>query len=332
MSTSASQDGRSEAVAGRPDVSIIVVSYNTRDLTLLALRSVLEETRQTRFELIVVDNASTDGSADAVAQTFPSIRLIRLKENIGFGRANNRGAVEARGEFILLLNPDTVVLDGAIDRLVAFARARPKARMWGGRTLYGDMSLNATNCYRRMDLWTVFCRVSGLGYAFARSPVFNSETYGGWQRDSEREVDIITGCFLLVERPLWVALGGFDPAFFMYGEEADLCMRALKLGARPRVSPEPTIIHYGGASETVRTEKLVRLFRAKIEVIRRHFSPATRPLAIALFTLWPWSRAVAFSLLVRMRPSPRLTELHGVWSELWRQRRDWLKGYPSASH
>ena len=121
-----------------PAVSIVVVSYRTRELTLTALRSVFDQTEPGTFELIVVDNDSDDGSADAIEAEFGDrLHLIRAGDNLGFARANNLAAERAKGEFLLLLNPDTVVLDRAIDQLVAFARSR-QARIWGGRTLFAD--------------------------------------------------------------------------------------------------------------------------------------------------------------------------------------------------
>ncbi|NWG46203.1 MAG: glycosyltransferase family 2 protein [Alphaproteobacteria bacterium] len=312
-----------------PAVTVLVVSYNTREITLAALRSALAET-SAPMELIVVDNASADGSADAIAREIPQARLIRLAENIGFGRANNLGARQARGRYLLLLNPDTVVLEGAIDRLLAFAQARPEARIWGGQTLYGDRTLNPTNCYRRLSLWNLFCRSTGLSALFPASPVLNSELYGGWKRDTERAVDVITGCFLLIERSFWEALGGFEPAFFMYGEETDLCLRARAQGARPRVTPQARIIHYGGASEKVRAQKVIRLFTAKVELIRRHFPPATRWLALGLFAAWPLIRVLALSVLARLRPSPARAEALANWRAVWQARGTWLKGYAPA--
>ena len=232
------QQGTVERMTDVPEISIIVVSYNTREMTLDCLRSVVAETR-VPHELIVVDNASDDGSAAAIAAEFPDIRLMAESENHGFALANNMAATHARGEYVLLLNPDTVVRDGAIDRLLAYARAHPEARIWGGRTLYGDGRLNPYSVWRRITLWNIFCRTTGLTGAFPQSRLFNSEAYGGWDRGTDAPVDIVVGCLLLISRADWQALGGFDTTFVMYGEEADLCLRAeALLGARPRMTPE----------------------------------------------------------------------------------------------
>jgi GT2 family glycosyltransferase len=306
-----------------PVFSILVISYNTRDMTLACLRSVIAQT-QTPHEIIVLDNASTDGSAAAIAAEFPGMTLLADTQNHGFARANNIAAKHAKGEFLLLLNPDTVVLDGALDRLMAFAQRVPEARIWGGRTVFADGSPNPASCWRRMDLWNLFCRATGLTGIFRNSPLFNSEAYGGWDRMSEREVDIVTGCLLLISRKDWESLGGFDPAFFMYAEEADLCLRArTAIDARPRVSPEVVIVHHGGASEKVRADKTVRLLRAKRELIHRHFPAWQQPIAKALFDVVPATRSIAFDVISRLGLRSNASESAGVWTEVWKRRSEW---------
>jgi GT2 family glycosyltransferase len=310
-----------------PLVSIIVVSYRTRELTLECLRSVMRATKHASYELLVVDNASDDGSAAAIAEEFPGIRLMARSDNVGFARANNIAAKEAKGRYLLLLNPDTIVLEGGIDRLAAFAEARPAARIWGGRTLYADGSLNPTSCWRRMTLWNVLCRTTGLTGLFPSSRFFNSESYGRWDRSTVSEVDIVTGCFFLIERAFWERLGGFDARFFMYGEEADLCLRAAKLGARPAVTPEATIVHYGGASERVRSEMMIKLLAGKAELIKRHWSAPTQRLGLMLLSLWPWTRAVALELAGRLLGRAALADQAATWRTIWGARERWRHGY-----
>ncbi len=309
-----------------PTVSILVVSFNTRELTLAALDSVARET-SVSHEVIVVDNASRDGSAEAIAAHPSAPRLVALGENIGFARANNLAAEAATGEFILLLNPDTVVLDQAVDRLVAFARTRPNAMIWGGRTLFADGQLNLSSCWGRMTLWNLFCRATGLTGIFPRLECMNGEAYGGWQRDCIREVDIVSGCFLLVPRCIWQALDGFDPQFFMYGEEADLCLRARRFGARPAITPDATIVHLGGASEATRAGKMVKLLAAKATLINRHFTRPQRPLALALLALWPFSRWIAHAALAMVTGRANHREAAGQWHAIWSRREEWQRGY-----
>lgn len=315
---------------GAVELSVLVVSYNTREMTLEAIRSLYRET-STPFELIVVDNASADGSAEAIAAEFPQADLVALDDNVGFAAGNNVAARRARGDLLLLLNPDTVVLDRAVDRLVEFARRRPAARIWGGRTVFGDRTLNPASCWRRQSPWTAFCRTAGLDLALSSHGWANAEAYGGWERDTEREVDIVSGCFFLIDTELWRDLDGFDETFVMYGEEADLCLRAAAHGARPRITPTAEIVHYGGASETVRSDKHVRLIKAKISLARRHLPRWQSALTVAAIRAWPASRWAAAGILRRVRPGGSFDAVHSEWRAVWRARSEWWDGYPAVT-
>ncbi len=314
-----------------PVVTIIVISYNTRAMTLECLRSVVAQTK-TPYELIVLDNASTDGSAEAIADEFSDLHLIAEDQNHGFAKANNMIAEIARGEYLLLLNPDTVVLNGAVDKLVEFAMQRPQARIWGGRTLFADGSLNPKNSWRRMSLWSISCRATGLDNRFPQSSVFNSEGYGEWQRQSEREVDIVTGCLFLIERDFWHRLGGFDLRYIMYGEEADLCLRARSFGARPRITPDAEIVHYAGASESLRARKLIMLLQAKISLVNRHFAPGQRSLGVRILRAWPLSRFAVSVIAHRLNGNKAAIETYECWREVWARRSEWRNGYPASDH
>lgn len=303
-------------------LSIIIVSYNTRELTLDCLRSVYAHPPAVPFEVILLDNASSDGSAAAIAADFPQVKLIASQENTGFAGGNNIAAKQANGQRILLLNPDTLVLEDSLNALWSFAERSPDYRIWGGRTLFGDGSLNPTSCWRSISIWSLFCRAVGLTALLPRSEIFNPEAYGGWQRDTERPVDIVTGCFLLIDRTLWEALNGFDPLFFMYAEEADLCLRARKMGARPTITPAAQIIHFGGKSETSAAEKTIKTARGRVTLIKKHWTPARQALGLQLFRLWAATRAVGH----RLAPGSR-ADRQSDWSVVWRRRAEWLRGY-----
>lgn len=308
------------------DLSILIVSYNTREMTLAAISSIVAETRDVAYEIIVVDNASTDGSAEAIAAHPARPRLIALSDNIGFGRANNVAGEHAQGDYVLLINPDTVVLDRAIDRLFSFAQTHKRALIWGGRTVFADGSLNPASCWGRITAWNLLTRATGLTGLFPHSGFFNPEAYGGWDRSSVREVDIVSGCFLMTPRPIWLALGGFDPAFFMYGEEADLCLRARRFGARPMVTPAATIVHYGGASEATRAGKMIKLLKAKATLIDRHWPSGTVEIGQYLLMLWPLSRYLAHSAHGLLTGGDR--HAAETWKAIWADRNNWRFGYP----
>jgi hypothetical protein len=310
------------------DLSIVVVSYNTRALTLDCLRSVYAQTRDVSFDVFVVDNASADGSAAAIAAEFPQVRLFALNRNLGFAAANNLAAQHATSAWLLLLNPDTVVLDGAIDKLVVFAAEQsakdPACGIFGGRTLFGDGQLNPTSAWGRPTPWSIFCMATGLTRLFRNRRLFNPEALPHWARDTVRAVDIVTGCFLLIRRNLWEQLGGFDPAFFMYGEEADLCLRARRRGVRCLICPDATIIHYGGASESVPAEKLVRLFSAKIRLFARHWSPTAARIGAAILRAHAFIRVAAFGVLAWDQSVVAVRRLE-TWQAVWLCRAQWSR-------
>ena len=308
------------------DVSIVIVSYNTRDLTLACLESLERHPSRASAEIIVLDNASSDGSADAIGRQFPRVRLMRLGENLGFAAGNNVAAREAIGDYLLLLNPDTEIRDGTIDAALAFARQRGPCLV-GGRTLFADGRLNRNSCHGWPTLWGVTCQMLGLSSLARQSRLLNPEGLGRWSRDSSRRVPAITGCFLLLPRAVWHRLDGFDEAFFMYGEETDLCMRAAKLGMDRWICKDATLVHHGGASEPVRVEKMIRLFAAKARLYRKHWPRLLAWYGICGLKLWALSRAVGHGLLSRLQPpsagdvpASDVHQPHRIWRTIWQRR------------
>lgn len=305
-----------------PSLSIIIVSYNTKAVTLDCLRSVYAHPPAVPFEVILIDNASPDGSAEAIAREFPQVKLIASKENTGFAGGNNVAAAQATGRRILLLNPDTIVFENSLTALWDFAEQNPDCGIWGGRTLFEDGSLNPTSCWARITPWSLFCSATGLTWAFPKTTLFNPEAYGGWKRDSVRQVDIVTGCFLMIDRALWERLGGFDPLFFMYAEEADLCLRAAKLGFRPTITPAAEIVHLGGRSEASPTEKIIKVTRGRVTLIRKHWPRLQQAVGLALYRFWAFSRRLASHVIADPKGGSR-----DKWQIIWGRRSEWLRGY-----
>jgi GT2 family glycosyltransferase len=270
------------------DVSVCIVSWNVKDLLRDCLNSLKAQAGNVRYETIVVDNASSDGSAEMVQREFPWVKLVDPKDNLGFGRANNLAYRHSTGRWVLLLNPDTVVLDRAIEKLVQFADRHPEAGAVGGRTLKRDgVSLERSCCWGSPGLWPLFCKGLGLHIIFKNSPIFNREAMDYWQRDSVREVGVITGCCLMIRRDVYEQTGGFDDHFFMYAEETDLCWRIRKTGGRLVFCPEAQIIHLVGESAKKATSnRLFHINRALLKLFRKHYGKGYMLLANLLMCVF----------------------------------------------
>lgn len=306
------------------DVTVIIVSWNTRELTLKAIGTLLDNAGDVQMHVVVWDNASQDGSVEAISQNYPQVELIAHNENIGFAQANNRVANHTQSEWLLLLNPDTETHPKAIENLLRFGKENPQAGIVGGRTVFPDGSLNPASCWKKSSPWSLFCSAFGLSRLFPNSPVWNSEAIGGWKRDSVREVDIVVGCFFLLKRDLWNRLGGFDSKYFMYGEEADMCLRAAKLGYSPMVTPDAQIMHLVGASTRLRSQKQIKLMRAKVSLIKDHWPSSLVPMGQALMWIWIANRRLGSAVHARLSGKGEAAE---EWAKIWKARGEWLKGY-----
>jgi GT2 family glycosyltransferase len=197
-----------------------------------------------------------------------------------------------------------------------------------GRTRFADGRLNPSSAWNRITLWSAFCFAGGLVKIAPRSTWLNPEGIGGWPRDTIRPVDVVSGCFFLIEATLWRHLDGFDPAFFMYGEEADLCARARALGVRPMMTPAATIIHHGGASTDNFANRIIYIFGARIELMQRHLGHRHFGRWTLLFAAW-W-RATLYGTLARLG-SARSRGLAQEWREAWQRRSEWKNGPPQRA-
>ncbi|MEA3217280.1 MAG: N-acetylglucosaminyl-diphospho-decaprenol L-rhamnosyltransferase [Acidimicrobiia bacterium] len=309
-----------------PEVSVLLVGYRTRDELSRCLSSLVQDSSDVDLEIVLVDNASGDGTADFVRREFPQVELIELEHNIGFARAVNRAAETAAGEYLLLLNPDTEVLPGAVAALLSFARANPQAGLVGGRTLTADRRTEPSCCWGAPTLWSTFCFGSGLQTAFRGHRLFDPESLPGWDRDTVREVGVVTGCLLLCSAATWKDLGGFDQRFFMYGEDTDLSMRAAEHGYRPAITPAAEVIHTIGASSSVPTTRRVMIMRGKVSVSRLHWSPGRARLGVAMLLAGVGLRAGLGTVAKRVRG--QVSSEQEAWIGAWTRRREWLDGYP----
>ncbi len=234
-------------MTNKPDVTIVVVSWNTRDILRNCLASVFDQTRRATFEAIVVDNASSDGSAQMVRAEFPRVTLIANQENRGFAAANNQAIRGCRGRAILLLNSDTIVQDGAIDKSLDYLAAHPEIGVLGPKVFWPSGE-RQSSVFRFPGLLGMLLDASHLPDAYPEHWFWNRNRYAGSDWDQPREVDVVAGCFLLVRREVIDQVGVLDEEFFMYGEEAEWCYRIKRAGWRIVYYPGASIIHIWGAS------------------------------------------------------------------------------------
>lgn len=308
------------------DVAVLIVSYNTADVLRECLESLYKQRGKLNQQVVVVDNGSTDGSLDMISSHFPDVELIDAHENLGFACGVNLAATRANAEFVLLLNPDTVVLDHAVERLVSFARLHPGHGLYGGRAVRRDGSLERSSCWALPTVWSMTCFALCLTTLLRNSRWFDPEAMPDWHRDTVRQVGIVTGCFLLVPQDSWQELGGFDERYFMYGEDADLAFRAHGAGYRPIICPDACIIHDVGTASASRADKLLLLFQGKATVLRDHFAGWRQRLVLVELLAGVGLR----TLLARLGPGSRRPEGE-AWAVVWAKRRTWLKGYrPTA--
>jgi GT2 family glycosyltransferase len=309
----------------KSDVAIIIVTYNSQGEIAACLESVLAQRLSVTQQVIVVDNDSRDGTVALVRERFPEVELHLPGMNLGFAAGVNYGVARSDADFVLLLNPDTVIVRHAIDTVVEFARKHPRHGIYGGRTLSPEGALEPSCCWGAPTLWSMFLFAFGLTTLAPRNRWLDPESLGSWERDTVREVGVVTGCFLLAPRTVWEELGGLDVRYFMYGEDADLAMRARKAGYAPVICPTAELVHEVGKSSDTPVHKTLLLYRGKASLVRTHWRGLSKALALLFLSTGTGLRA----LLSRVRGTK--SGAADRWSTLWRKRHDWLQGYDASS-
>jgi len=258
------------------DLSIIIVNYNVKDFLLQCLRSVDLAMSRIAGEVIVVDNHSTDGSVSYLQPLFPHVQFISLKKNLGFARANNMALEKARGEFILFLNPDTLLEERTLEAMLAYMREHPEVGICGCKVLNPDGTLQLA-CRRSFPTpWASFCKVTGLQSLFPRSRLFAQYNQTFRNPDETYFVDAVSGSFMFARSSALNQSGGFDPDFFMYGEDLDLCYRISQAGWKIAYVPDTSVIHYKGASTNRSSLDRVGIFYDAMELFaRKHHSSSS---------------------------------------------------------
>jgi len=253
------------------DLSIVVVSFNARDYLRRCLASVLEHTKGVSCEVIVVDNASWDGSAQMVQAEFPQVTLVRLTTNLGFAAGCNRGMERAAGEFILLLNPDTDLAEDAFSPMVAYCRQNPSVGILGPKLLNSDGSLQLSCRRFPSHLTSLFNRQSILTRLFPGNPFSRRYLMTDWAHDRIEPVDWLSGACLVLRRDMADRIGGMDEGFFMYIEDVDLCYRAHRAGYEVVYFPQVAVTHHiGKSSDTIPNRSILQWHRSMWRYYRKH--------------------------------------------------------------
>jgi len=254
------------------DVSIVIVNWNTKELLRDCLKSVFEQAGDVDCEVIVIDNASTDGSVEMLKTDVGNVILIENAENRGFAAANNQAMAVAKGRYVLLLNSDTVVLEDCLANIVSFADANPQTAVVGCRVLNHDRTLQPT-CFMFPSVLNMLLSSTYLYKLFPKSRFFGREHMIWWDASDVREVDVVRGCFMLVRREAIEQVGVMDEQFFMYGEETDWCYRFKKNGWKVTFTPTGQIIHLGGASSRQDESRMrLQLSASILLFFRKHTS------------------------------------------------------------
>ena len=235
--------------AGTLDISIVIVNWNTRHVVQNCLESVFAHLGSLAAEVIVIDNASRDGSAEMIAERFTRAKLIVNSENQGFAKANNQGMRIARGRYVLLLNPDTVVLDDVFRKTIEYADHHPDAAVVGCQVMESSATIQRT-CFRFPSPLHTLLWVSGVSAWYPKSRIAGHAAYGPWGRDSNRDVDVVSGMYMLVRREAIEHVGLMDEDYFVFAEEADWCYRFRQAGWRCVFAPVGRILHVDGGSKS----------------------------------------------------------------------------------
>ncbi|OPH56732.1 glycosyl transferase family 2 [Paenibacillus ferrarius] len=254
------------------DLSIIVLNYKTRDLTLACIQSVFSSSTSYKYEIILIDNASSDGIIQAINEQYPQVVTIANTDNVGFSKANNQGIRVAKGRYVLLLNSDTIVQPDTLDTMVHFMDENPSVGASGCKIVLPDGSLDKA-CKRGFPTPSAsFYYAFGFSKLFPKKPRFNQYQLGYLNPDDEYPIDSLVGAFMLIRREAIEQVGMLDEEFFMYGEDIDWCYRIKQAGWVNYYYPRTHIVHHKGASSRRKPFKIIYEFhRAMILFHNKHY-------------------------------------------------------------
>lgn len=273
-------------------LTVVIVNYNVRYFLDHCLRSVRIAAQQVATEVVVVDNCSTDGSIELVQEEYPEVRLVANKDNVGFSRANNQAIEEAKGEYVLLLNPDTLVGEDTFKKVVQFMDDHPDAGGLGCHMVDGKGRFLPESKRGLPTPAVAFYKIFGLATLFPRSRKFGRYHLGFLDKEQTHEIEVLSGAFMMMRTSVLKKVGLLDEAFFMYGEDIDLSYRITLGGYKNYYYPDTTIIHYKGESTKKSSVNYVFVFyKAMVIFAKKHFSTQYAWLFSFLINVAIWLRA-----------------------------------------
>jgi GT2 family glycosyltransferase len=308
----------------KPRLAVIIVSYNVRYFLEQALGAVKRASQGIDTETWVVDNHSVDDSVQMVREKFTDVHLIANTDNPGFSIANNQAIRVSDSEYVLLLNPDTVVEEATFTKCVAYLDANPDVGGLGARMIDGSGAFLPESKRGFPTAWVAFCKTFGLSTIFKKSPLFNRYHLGYLPEFETNEVDVLAGAFMMIRRSVLDEIGLLDETFFMYGEDIDLSYRIQKAGYKNVYFPETTIIHYKGESTKKGTLNYVKVFyEAMIIFARKHFTGSQAWWLILFLQAAIWFRAgISLAKSFVQAFSRPLIDAAGIWLGM-----AWLKNF-----
>jgi GT2 family glycosyltransferase len=287
-------------------VSVVIVVWNAKKYVQECLESLREHCAQVCSEVIVVDNASTDGSAELVEQMFPEFRLIRNSENLGFAKANNIGIAHSTGDYVCLVNSDVKFLDDPISPMLEYLSQNRTVGMVGPKMLAPDGKVWRSTM-RFPTIWNYFCRALSVDVAFKKSRLFGGLLMSDFDHQSTTQVEVLNGWFLLVRRSAMERVGLLDPQFFMYGEDVDWCYRFRKAHEGVVFFAEAGALHYGGASsKNAPLRFYLELYRATWQYWTKHHGGLAQLGFLAAFAVHHLVRLLGSGILYLCLPSRRI--------------------------
>ncbi len=277
----------------KSSLAVVIISFNVRKLLKECLESVYRETKRTRLDVWVIDNHSRDDSVQMLKESFPQVHLIENEENLGFTRANNQAIAKCQSDLILLLNPDTLIQDGALDKMVQFMEEHPDVGVSGCRVLNEDGSLQLA-CRRSVPSPAVaFYRLSGLSRLFPNSKAMARYNLTYLDPDKPHEVDAVSGAFLLIRKQVVDQIGMLDEDFWIFGEDIDWCIRAKKTGWKVMYYPDARIVHYKGIGCGTNSRKTsYEFYRAMYLFHKKHFAGDCSPITNGLIYTGIFAKAL----------------------------------------